>query len=37
METLTTILLIAASFLLSVVLIYKGATGALKTWRESNK
>gem|GEM_PF-3458731 len=37
MEMLTTILLITASFTFSIILIYKGATGALKIWRESNK
>ncbi|CAB4342742.1 unannotated protein [freshwater metagenome] len=37
METLTTALLILVSFSFSVLLIYKGATGALKSWRESNK
>jgi hypothetical protein len=37
MERLTTVLLIIASFGLSVLLIYKGATGALKSWRESNE
>jgi len=37
METLTTILLILASFTLSFFLIYKGVTGAVKNINESKK
>jgi len=36
-ETLTTVLLIAASLALSIFFIVKGATGAIKSWREGDK
>jgi capsular polysaccharide biosynthesis protein len=37
METLTTILLILASFAVSFFLIYKGVTGVVKNMNESKK